>query len=278
MRTFWIVIVLALWILLGYFMCSASRDCCRGTEGVSKNINEAPAALKETVEKTFVKESGPLLFNWESFEPIANQDWATRKEAILSKLDDKKKLKITGRYFKDEINNSEYADLGLARAHGIKDKLFPELSDDRIEYLSRISADREGIKTNAFRSVDFDYAIYTETVKEIDGKANVMFPFNATRRIRDPNIEQYLNDLVERLQTTQENVKITGHTCNIGNTPSNETLGMWRAEVIRDYLIAKGVQTNRISITTMGERSPRVPNTNEANRKQNRRAEIELIK
>ena len=78
-----------------------------------------------------------------------------RKQAILQDLDDDEKLRITGRYFSGEENTSEYADMGLARAHAIKDKLFPEIPDERIEYSSLVSAFRDGARDKSFQECGF---------------------------------------------------------------------------------------------------------------------------
>ena len=115
--------------------------------------------------------------------------------------------------------------MGLARAHMIKEKLFPGLSDDQVELRSLISAQREGAKENPFRSADFDFAVFKETVKEIAGKSVVQFPFNSTNQIEDADIEIYLSDLADRLKSTSERVKVTGHTCDIGGETANRQLG-----------------------------------------------------
>ncbi len=279
MRTFWSIIIIAIWLLLGYLLCNSSKECC-GTLATSdsKIVNESPQPTTTPEIETFTPESGPLLFNWDSEDPIVGPNWEKLRDSLLTGLGEGQKLRIVGNYFSDESNSSAYENLGLARAHEIKNKLFPDLTDDKVELLGRLSSDREGIKEHPFRSSAFSYAIYNESIKEIDDKRMMYFPFNSTDRIKDPQIEEYLKDLAQRLSKTDEKVVITGHTCDIGTDQSNYYLGEWRAEVVKKYLMESGIDATRITTKSSGEKDPLVPNTSEANRKQNRRAVIELIK
>lgn len=71
-------------------------------------------------------------------------------------------------------------------------------------------------------------------------------------------------------------LKVTciGHTCDTGTDEVNLRVGLKRAEVAKDYLIGKGISAERIGVESKGDSEPVVPNTNEKNRKQNRRVEI----
>ena len=281
MRTVWIIILLILYFLLGYYMCSMQQECCpsenTATQGTEKIINEAPEKPAVTTP-AFTAETGPILFRFSSDDPILGAGYEQLRDSLLSNLQADQKLRVTGQYFAGEANNTSYENLGVARAHATKMKLWPGENDDKFQFAGELVPDREGINDNPFRSVRFDYAIFKETIKEIDNKAVVYFPYNSTRRIDDPDIEKYLADLAERLSKTDEKVVITGHTCDLGTDASNYHLGMWRAEVVRDYLTKLGVDASRISVASKGEKDPMVPNTSSANRKKNRRAEIELIK
>jgi len=70
-------------------------------------------------------------------------------------------------------------------------------------------------------------------------------------------------------------VFIYGHTCDIGGNETNERVGLQRAENAKKYLISKGIDPKRIVGTASKlDTEPLVPNTNEENRKQNRRVQI----
>jgi outer membrane protein OmpA-like peptidoglycan-associated protein len=67
-----------------------------------------------------------------------------------------------------------------------------------------------------------------------------------------------------------------GHTCDKGNDKTNFATGQNRAQEIKDYLIQQGISPERIKTKNMGDTEPLVPNTNEANRRKNRRVEIKI--
>lgn len=66
----------------------------------------------------------------------------------------------------------------------------------------------------------------------------------------------------------------TGHTCDIGSDEVNYRIGLNRAETAKAYLVGKGISSGRIEVQSKGSSQPLVPNTNEENRKINRRVEF----
>jgi OOP family OmpA-OmpF porin len=72
-------------------------------------------------------------------------------------------------------------------------------------------------------------------------------------------------------------IMIEGHTDNIGSHAVNDRLSLVRANVVRDYLIQKGINPKRIKTTGYGERRPIASNDTEFGRKLNRRTEIVII-
>ncbi|MBK8231802.1 MAG: PorV/PorQ family protein [Candidatus Eisenbacteria bacterium] len=73
-------------------------------------------------------------------------------------------------------------------------------------------------------------------------------------------------------------VKITGHTDNIGADASNEKLSMRRSEAIRDYLVRKGVSSDRFVLDGKGEAAPIDTNDTDLGRARNRRIEFTCLK
>jgi outer membrane protein OmpA-like peptidoglycan-associated protein len=66
-------------------------------------------------------------------------------------------------------------------------------------------------------------------------------------------------------------IDIAGNCCDLGGDRINVPLGQRRADAARDYLVRNGIDTNRIITKTQSSNSPMLPNTNEDNRKKNRR-------
>lgn len=86
-----------------------------------------------------------------------------------------------------------------------------------------------------------------------------------------PVLDNFASSLVKNPVTT---VTIIGHTDSSGSDAINNPLSVNRAASVRDYLVARGVASNRISIDGRGSREPLVANDTSANRAKNRRVEI----
>ena len=69
-------------------------------------------------------------------------------------------------------------------------------------------------------------------------------------------------------------ITIIGHTDNTGSDAINNPLSVNRAASTRDYLVSRGVSSNRIQIDGRGSREPVAANDTPANRAENRRVEI----
>lgn len=73
-------------------------------------------------------------------------------------------------------------------------------------------------------------------------------------------------------------VKLDGHTDNSGNDAINDPLSQARVDVIKDYLVQKGIDPKRIVAKGHGSHEPLVPNTSKANKAKNRRTEINIAR
>jgi outer membrane protein OmpA-like peptidoglycan-associated protein len=86
-------------------------------------------------------------------------------------------------------------------------------------------------------------------------------------RVLDEAIEAMRADTTLRMQ-------VEGHTCNIGTTEYNLALGERRAQAVRDYLVSRGVDGNRLTTVSYGEERPKHDNAREETRRLNRRAAL----
>ncbi|MBO0330803.1 OmpA family protein [[Muricauda] lutisoli] len=88
--------------------------------------------------------------------------------------------------------------------------------------------------------------------------------------------------MVDIIQILNEypNAKFTveGHTDSVGSESLNQRLSEERANSVRDFLIDKGIDADRLSAIGYGEAKPIATNNTRAGRAQNRRVEINLIK
>ena len=67
---------------------------------------------------------------------------------------------------------------------------------------------------------------------------------------------------------------VFGHTCDLGGESLNDKLAFNRAQAARYYIIRQGIKPSRITVISEGKRFPNNPNTNENNRKLNRRVDF----
>lgn len=70
------------------------------------------------------------------------------------------------------------------------------------------------------------------------------------------------------------NIKIEGNCDERGSREYNLALGQQRADSVRDYLTARGINSSRIDTVSFGEEMPACSGTGEACWAQNRRADI----
>jgi outer membrane protein OmpA-like peptidoglycan-associated protein len=99
--------------------------------------------------------------------------------------------------------------------------------------------------------------------------------FDVGRADINPNFRTILDTFAKGLVSNpSSNVTIIGHTDSSGSDAINNPLSLNRAASVRDYIVARGVATNRIAIDGRGSHEPVVANDTSANKAKNRRVEI----
>lgn len=104
-------------------------------------------------------------------------------------------------------------------------------------------------------------------------KAGVYFATNQFNI--SANSKLALDKLVKIFNMYPEtNILIEGHTDDVGADTYNMTLSQKRATAVGSYLKDAGIASGRLTIKWYGETQPKVPNTSDANRAENRRVEF----
>lgn len=99
--------------------------------------------------------------------------------------------------------------------------------------------------------------------------------FDSGRADIKPNFRPLLDKFATTLQENPgTRINIVGHTDSTGSDSVNDPLSVNRAARTRDYLVSRGIATNRFMIDGRGSHQPIAANDNEANRARNRRVEI----
>jgi outer membrane protein OmpA-like peptidoglycan-associated protein len=68
--------------------------------------------------------------------------------------------------------------------------------------------------------------------------------------------------------------QIAGHTCDLGDDSYNMDLSRQRAHAVKQFLVAQGVDGERLVTTGFGETSPLVDNATDKSRAKNRRVDL----
>jgi OmpA-OmpF porin, OOP family len=83
-----------------------------------------------------------------------------------------------------------------------------------------------------------------------------------------------LDEMVEYMTHKKSSrIEISGHTDNAGKKAVNKKLSQQRADAVRDYLVSKGIEAERIKAVGYGDEKPIAPNDTSEGRQKNRRIE-----
>jgi outer membrane protein OmpA-like peptidoglycan-associated protein len=74
------------------------------------------------------------------------------------------------------------------------------------------------------------------------------------------------------------NISIEGHTDNTGTAAGNQKLSEKRAAAVKNYLVKKGIDADRMSASGYGQTKPVADNKTSAGRASNRRVEFKIAK
>jgi OOP family OmpA-OmpF porin len=112
-------------------------------------------------------------------------------------------------------------------------------------------------------------------IKEEIRLPGVNFESNSDRLLS--GAENVLQDAAASLQRNPTiKVEVAGHTDSDGAAEYNEGLSQRRALTVRDYLIARGVSPDRMTVRGYGESSPIADNATASGKAQNRRVVLRI--
>lgn len=85
---------------------------------------------------------------------------------------------------------------------------------------------------------------------------------------------------IKKLQDRETNnvLEVGGHTDNVGQDASNQTLSENRAKAVKDILVRYGVKMNGLETRGYGETKPKFDNNTEQGKFLNRRIEYSIIR
>lgn len=149
-----------------------------------------------------------------------------------------------------------------------------------------VDGDRDGVADNLDRcpatpaglAVDAKGCTITSTAAgAIRSFENVNFAFDRSEltdyaKATLDNAASVIGELARKYPGLK--VEVSGHTDWIGTDAYNQALSERRANVVRDYLARKGVDSKSVDTFSYGESKPIAPNDTDEGRALNRRAEV----
>jgi outer membrane protein OmpA-like peptidoglycan-associated protein len=178
----------------------------------------------------------------------------------------------------DNLYKSVYTVYGGIASHYYPDVL-PKLVDFNTvvntAYITNILAKSSSVAAA-------DKPVYTENAPTggTFAKKAVHIEFASGSAKFSGNAVSVLNDVLNNLAVTGNQIQINGHTDNVGNSDSNLSLSKARADAVRKWLSTNAPSNfpqERFRTRGFGDSQPVVSNATAAGRAQNRRVDIILL-
>jgi outer membrane protein OmpA-like peptidoglycan-associated protein len=120
--------------------------------------------------------------------------------------------------------------------------------------------------------------VSAEVIKQLNdyGKTILFDSGKSSFKSQSYPVLQSINDILKEYPNS--NFMIEGHTDSDGSNALNQTLSENRAAAVRNYLVEKGINTDRLRSTGFGETKPIASNKTSKGKAENRRVEVSLIK
>lgn len=115
-----------------------------------------------------------------------------------------------------------------------------------------------------------------ETKKRLNFATRGIY-FETKKAILKPESFPKLDEIVSIINEYPDyNLRLSGHTDDVGTDEHNMTLSQARVDAVKNYLVNKGIPVNRMEATGYGESKPISSNKTAVGRAKNRRVEMEL--
>ena len=104
--------------------------------------------------------------------------------------------------------------------------------------------------------------------------ATVYFKFDSSKPV-SRRVNEF-DDLFNAAKRCSE-IKLTGHTCNLGSALRNQQLGLARADALKKILVGRGYAAERVFTESAGMNEPAAPNDTKAGQALNRRVVLQCL-
>jgi len=201
-------------------------------------------------------------------------------------------IDIIGLYTEDEVNNTAFPNLGIARANAVKNYMVLNgLDSQKINLKSELK--NEMIPNDSLvYSGPVLFHPHTLSDDELNATKHKLeeihrhivadplllhFDFGSKNLTFSAEERNKMHEIVTYIDHNHNAMlDVIGHSDNIGNTAKNTSLGLERANFVKDYLVRIGVNTDQIKTSSKGPNKPIATNETKGGRAINRRVEIIL--
>jgi outer membrane protein OmpA-like peptidoglycan-associated protein len=129
---------------------------------------------------------------------------------------------------------------------------------------------------NGVKEIHVDIVVFIPDETE-DFERKVTINFEHDRAILDADDKKLLDEIIGLTHNAIEyEINIVGHTDVHGSEEYNQKLGLQRAKSMEEYLLANGVNAEKIKVSSSGEHHPLDKNLTRPAAERNRRAELTI--
>ncbi len=262
---FVVLCILTMWWWKGK-ICDCGTTSITTTPTDVNTLTTAPATL-------------PYYFKGVSGKNIMYDNrFAAYADSVKNNLGANEKLLIKGLWYSGE-DTTGIGDLGLYRANKLKDTLSKIIDPARMSVISQFinSSNADSIYYGALLEKALQPKLSNDSTTSVlqNGELIVYFPSNSTKNIFDAQTEKNINDIVAQAKAGKS-LAIAGHTDSQGDDAKNMTLGLNRANKLKDILIGRGTAATQITTVSKGETEPVATNETAEGRAINRRAVVKI--
>ena len=273
------------WVCVQWYVCGI-HELCDESSSVVENIEPQPESQQEdTLALATIEETEPaaLSFDWSGSQPQLGPSFPDYRDSLqnIFNEDPAAVVAITGIYDPQELNDSDFANLGLARAQAVKDLLL----SSGIKRAININSKTQDLSSYLGNQIKEGVSFSLESPIALDGfavvrqgsKLIIHFPSNSDSPRRDNKVLNALRSLAKEVRQNQSHILVVGHTDSPGDEQKNRILGLKRAALIKDMLIEAGLEEKDIYAESEGEDQPLANNNTASGRRLNRRVELTII-
>ncbi len=218
----------------------------------------------ESIEKEKViptNENLPLTSQTEMVGTVSNSRTADKIEALV--------------YFKsDSINYKISTQSGNYKINISKEKIY-SIKVEAIGYITVL--EKIDLTKLSAHTIELNFKLQPIEVGVSVNLRSVLFKVSETSLL--PESYDELNAVVDLMKANPNlEIELGGHTDSRGDARLNLRLSQGRVEKVKDYLVSKGINGNRIQGKGYGGKKPIAFGDSEESRKLNRRVEFTIIK